>query len=311
MGAPKTSLDQWQCFLAVVDQGSYAKAAESLHKSQSAVSYAIQKLEQQLGIPVFAIQGRKAELTPPGRQLYHRGRALLDEALRLENAARAAAAGWEAELRLVVDTLFPQEAVLDTLATLSQECPDTRVECIETVLSGAEEALLEHRCDLAITGVVPPGFMGDQLLRVRFVAVAHRDHPLHRLERPVSYEDLRLHRQLVVRDSGQRRRRDSGWLDAPRRLTVSRMDLSVKAAARGLGFAWLPDLAIRRELDSGLLKPLPLVEGGERYADLYLIFPNRDLAGPAASRCEALLKETLRRFEEDTAPPNSAGSNST
>jgi DNA-binding transcriptional LysR family regulator len=295
MGSPKASLDQWQCFLAVVDEGSYARAAEHLHKSQSAVSYAIQKLEQQLGIRVFAIRGRKAELTPVGRQLYQRGRALLNEALRLEEAARAAAAGWEAELRMVVDTLFPQDALLDTLAAMAETCPATRVECLETVLSGAEEALLERRCDLAITGVVPAGFMGDLLLRVRFVAVALRDHPLLKLNRALSFQDLRQHRQLVVRDSGQRRRRDSGWLEAPQRLTVSRMDLSARAVARGLGFAWLPDLAIRRELASGLLQPLPLAEGGERFVDLYLIFPNRDLAGSAARQCESLLREKLAK----------------
>ncbi len=290
MSGPRTSLDQWQCFLAVVDEGSYARAAEALHKSQSAVSYAVQKLEEQLGVAVFEIRGRKAELTATGRQLYHRGRALLEEARQLEGAARIAAAGWESELRLVVDALFPFDILLDALAGLADESPETRVECTEAVLSGVEEALLEQRCDLAITGIVPPGFLGDLLMRVRFVAVAHRDHPLHGLGRPLDLQDLRHHRQLVVRDSGQRRRRDEGWLDAPRRLTLSRIDLSVRAVARGLGFAWLPENAVREQLDAGLLKPLPLVEGAERWASLFLIIPNRDLAGPAVLHCEQLLK---------------------
>lgn len=303
METPKTSLEQWQCLLAVVDQGSYARAAETLHKSQSSVSYAIQKLEQRLGIPIFTIRGRKAELTATGRQLYHRSRALLDEALRLEGAARTAAAGWEAELRIVVDALFPQDILLDTLAELAESCPNTRIECIETVLSGAEEALMERRCDLAITSLVPAGFMGDLLLRVRFVAVAHRDHPLIQQQRTLSYQDLRQHRQLVVRDSGQRHRRDSGWLEAPQRLTVSRMDLSARAVARGLGFAWLPDIVIRDELDSGLLQPLPLLEGGERFVDLFLIFPNRDMAGPAAKRCESLLIEMLEKADHSNLNP--------
>lgn len=303
METPKTSLEQWQCLLAVVDQGSYAKAAEALHKSQSSVSYAIQKLEQRLGIPVFTLQGRKAELTATGRQLYHRSRALLDEALSLEGAARTAAAGWEAELRIVVDTLFPQDILLDTLAELAENCPNTRIECIETVLSGAEEALMERRCDLAITGLVPAGFMGDLLMRVRFVAVAHRDHPLLQQRRTLGYQDLRQYRQLVVRDSGQRRRRDSGWLEAPQRLTVSRMDLSARAVAMGLGFAWLPDTVIRDELASGLLQPLPLTEGGERFVDLFLIFPNREIAGPAAKRCERLLIEALKETGQGELAP--------
>lgn len=302
MSGPRTSLDQWQCFLAVVDEGSYARAAELLHKSQSAVSYSVQKLEEQLGVAVFEIRGRKAELTATGRQLYHRGRSLLEEARQMEAAARVAAAGWESELRLVVDVLFPTDVLLDALGVLTQEAPETRIECVEAVLSGVEEALLEQRCDLAITGIIPQGFLGDLLMRVRFVAVARHDHPLHQLNRPLRLQDLRRYRQLVVRDSGQRRRRDEGWLDAPQRLTVSNMDMSARAVARGLGFAWLPDIVIRDQLASGELKPLPLLEGAERWSDLFLIVPNRDLAGPAVLRCEELLLEHLRSAYNDGLP---------
>jgi DNA-binding transcriptional LysR family regulator len=297
MNGPRTSLEQWHCFLAVVDEGSYARAAEVLHKSQSAVTYTIQKMEEQLGVRVFEIRGRKAELTEAGQMLYRRGRSLIDEALRLEKSAKSVAAGWEPQLRIVCDTLFPSAVMLDCLDDLSGHCPDTRIECIESVLSGAEEALLERRCDVAITGIVPPGFLGDHLLRVKFMAVARRDHPLHQLGRDLDYRDLRPFRQIVVRDSGVRRQRDSGWLDAVQRLTVSRMETSINAVARGLGFAWLPTVAMREELASGLIKPLPMIEGGERNADLFLILPNRDLAGAAALRCEAFIKAAVANLE--------------
>lgn len=290
MRGPRTSLDQWHCFLAVVDEGSYAKAAETLHKSQSAVTYAIQKLEEQLGVSVFEIRGRKAELTESGQMLYRRGRSLIDEALRLEGAAHAVSAGVEPQLRIVSDTLFPRSIMLDCLADLTEQFPDTRIECLETVLSGAEEALLERRCDIALTGIVPPGFLGDHLLQVRFVAVAARTHPLHQLGRQLDYRDLRPYRQLVVRDSGQRRQRDAGWLDAAQRLTVSRIDMSVCAVRRGIGFAWLPEVAMQEELASGELLPLPMAEGGERFADLFIVVPERDNAGPATRRCEDFLK---------------------
>lgn len=299
MRGPRTNLDQWHCFLAVVDEGSYARAAEALHKSQSAVTYAIQKLEEQLGIAIFEIRGRKAELTEAGQVMYRRGRTLLDEAMRLENSAKSIAAGWEPQLRIVSDALFPANIMLDCLETLSRDCPDTRIECVETVLSGAEEALLEQRCDLAITGVVPPGFLGSPLLRVRFIAVAHRDHALHQLQRELDFQDLRPFRQIVVRDSGQRKRRDSGWLEAAQRLTVSRMDMSVNAVARGLGFAWLPEVFVRRELSSRELLPLPLRVGGERFAELFLILPDRDAAGPAALRAEQVLIEAAASLSCD------------
>jgi DNA-binding transcriptional LysR family regulator len=296
MAAARTTLDQWHCFLAVVDEGSYARAADALHKSQSAVTYAVQKLEEQLNVPVFEIKGRKAVLTEAGQSLYRRGRGLIDEAMRLEKSAASAAAGWEPQLRIVADALFPSAAMLDCLKRLAEECPDTRLECIETVLSGAEEALLERRCDIAITGIVPPGFLGDHLMRVRFNAVAHRDHPLHQLDRVLDFRDLRPFRQLVVRDSGARKPRDSGWLDAAQRLTVSRIDLSVQAVSEGIGFAWLPDIAMQKELAEGILKPLPMAEGGERFADLFIVMPDRELAGPAALRGEVLIRAAAKQL---------------
>ena len=85
--APTISLDQWRALIAVVDAGGYAQAAEVLHKSQSAVTYAVQKIESQLELKAFEIQGRKAILTPTGQMLYRRALALVGEARDLEQAA--------------------------------------------------------------------------------------------------------------------------------------------------------------------------------------------------------------------------------
>src|ERR1700731_4914974 len=107
VATPRISLEQWRSLLAVVDAGGYAQAAEALHKSQSAVTYAVQKMESLLGVKVFEVVGRKAHLTPTGEVLYRRAKALLDEAGALEGAAGSLAAGWEAELRLGGGIIFP------------------------------------------------------------------------------------------------------------------------------------------------------------------------------------------------------------
>src|SRR5690606_12468043 len=84
---PKVSLDQWRALLAVIDAGGYAKAAEMLNKSQSAVSYAIQQLETLLGVAVFELQGRRAVPTPVGDALYRRARVLLEQARSEEHTS--------------------------------------------------------------------------------------------------------------------------------------------------------------------------------------------------------------------------------
>src|SRR3954470_10796597 len=139
---PRIALEQWRTLIAVVDAGGYAQAAETLHKSQSAVTYAVQKLEAVLDVKAFEIQGRKAVLTPTGQLLYRRARALLDEAGGLEKAARSLSAGWEPEIRIAVEVLFPTWLILECLDRFAKEAPDTRIELIESVISGPQEALL-------------------------------------------------------------------------------------------------------------------------------------------------------------------------
>jgi DNA-binding transcriptional LysR family regulator len=284
------TLEQWRALLAVVDEGGYAAAAEALNKSQSAISYAVQKLESGLGVRVFALAGRRAVLTPAGELLCRRARLLVAEAAELEKVAARLEQRFEAEIHVAVEAIFPTWLMLDCLAELAQDFPDTRVQLYETVLTGTEEALLERRVDLAISGRVPVGFLGDAVMRTRFVPVAAPSHPLHQLGRQLTYQDLRGHRQLVIRDSGARRI-DAGWLGSEQRWTLSNFASSIRAACQGMGFAWYPEDKIAAELARGELTVLPMREGGERFAELYLIYTDRDYAGPASRQ----LGEILRR----------------
>lgn len=281
-------LPQWQAALSVVDCGGFAQAAESLGKSQSSVSYAVRRLEDQLGMRIFRQQGRRAVPTANGLILLQRARHLLAQADALESAARELAQGRESVLRLAIDGLFPGWLLLQVLTQFDQLQLTTRIEVLESVLSGTDEALMRREADLVITPRVPQGFTGEPLMQVRFVAVAAPEHPLHTLQRPIDWADLRRHRQLVVRDSGSRRD-DAGWLDAEQRWTFSHPDRSVQAACAGLGFAWYPELLIREPLAQGRLIPLPLAEGRHRHAMLYRVLARPDTLGPSCRQLVELL----------------------
>jgi len=296
MSTPKITLDQWAALVAVVEEGGYAQASQRLHRTQSTVTYTIQKLEDLLDLKVFEIRGRRAVLTPAGEVLFRRGKSLVDDAARLERSAASLAEGWEPELRLAVDMIFPTWLLLRALAEFGDEHPEVRIELIEAVLGGAEEALLEGRVDFVIGSHVPGGFIGDPLMQVRFVCAASPAHPLHRLNRPLTLDDLRQHRHLVVRDSGARRSRSGGWLNE-KRWTVSNKATSIRAACMGLGFAWYAEENIREELEAGTLKRLPLTEGAERYAALYLVYADRAAAGPGVRRLVEIIRGKVAALE--------------
>ena len=306
MSQPKITLDQWAALIAVVEAGGYAQASRRLHRTQSTVTYTIQKLEDLLGLKVFEIQGRKAVLTEAGQVLYRRGKGLVDSASQLERAAAELSRGWEPEIRLAVDTIFPTWLLLECLAEFGAEHPGTLIELNETVLGGTDESLTDGSADFVIGSLVPGGFLGDPLMQVRFVCAAAPTHPLHALGRPLTLEDLRQHRHLVVRDSGARRSRSGGWLNE-QRWTVSSKATSIRAACMGLGYAWYAEESIREELQSGALKRLPLVEGAERYVALYLIYADRDTAGPGVKR----LTEIVRRKVAETCERDAATVNPT
>ncbi|WP_120995734.1 LysR family transcriptional regulator [Stutzerimonas urumqiensis] len=290
MKAPRVTLDQWRTLQAVVDCGGFAQAAEALHRSQSSVSYAMARLQEQLGVPLLRIDGRKAVLTEAGEVLLRRSRQLISQASQLEDLAHRMEQGWEAEVRLVVDAAYPNAKLIRALKAFMPQSQGCRVLLREEVLSGAEEVLTEGTADLAISGLDITGYLGTELGPVEFVAVAHAGHALHQLQRKLSVQDLQSQMQIVVRDSGQRSPRDSGWLGAEQRWTVGSLATSVKFVCSGLGFAWLPRHMIARELEEGVLRPLPLIQGGTR-RPLFYLYTNKDKPlGPAARILSELIK---------------------
>ncbi|HCV77085.1 MAG TPA: LysR family transcriptional regulator, partial [Pseudomonas sp.] len=101
MKTPRVSLDQWRTLQAVVDHGGYAQAAEVLHRSQSSVSYTVARMQEQLGVPLLRLEGRRAVLTDAGAVLLRRSRRLVQQASQLEELAYHMEQGWESEVRLV------------------------------------------------------------------------------------------------------------------------------------------------------------------------------------------------------------------
>jgi DNA-binding transcriptional LysR family regulator len=280
--------------VSVVESGGYAKAGERLNKSQSTLTYGIQKIESLLGVKLFGIQGRKAVLTPAGELLYRRGKVLIEEAERLERAAGSLGKGAEPEIRIAAEIVFPTWLLLKCLAEFSAAHPDTHLELYETALGGTDEALAAGRVELAIDSTIPPGFVGDVLMPLRAICVAAPSHPLHALGRPLALEDLRPHRHVVIRDSGEQRVRSGGWLNE-RRWTVSAKATSIHAVAMGMGYAWYPEDWIREELERGALKPLPLREGAEKAGTLYLVFADRAAAGPGTLELARIIREAVAR----------------
>ncbi len=290
MNPPKVSLDQWRALQAVVDHGGFAQAAEMLHRSQSSVSYAVNRLQALLGIKLLHIEGRKAVLSEAGKVLLQRSRQLVADASLLEQQARHLEQGWEAKIRLAVEAAYPTGLLMQALKLFEPLSKNTQIRLQEVVLSGAEEILLAGEADLVICPYVPQGFLGEELIQVEFIAVAHPDHPLHQLGRELTTHDLNRETHVIVSDSGSKGI-DSGWISDTRRWAVNSPESAIKLICNGLGYGWLPLRAIEQQLGNRQLKPLPLSQGQRRSEALYLVYADLDQVGPATQQLANILKQ--------------------
>src|SRR5688572_24870359 len=165
----RISLDSLLVIDAIERKGSFAAAAHELHRVPSAVTYAVQKLEEDLDVLLFDRRGHRAALTAAGRELLNEGRHILRAAGELEAHVKRVATGWEAELRIAFDDIIPTGAILQVAQRFHQQDCGTRLRINEEVFGGCWDALASGRVDLIIgaPGEGPAGggyttrFLGD------------------------------------------------------------------------------------------------------------------------------------------------------
>lgn len=266
------SLKQWRILHAVIDCDGFAEAAKSLHLSQSAVSYTIAKLQDQLGVQLLKIEGRKAILTTEGRALLERSRHVLKQAVELENFAKNMEQGWVGDVRLVVDHNFPSHILMSALRKFTTlGCGQPCVQLSEVAAPQTEEILRKHAVDLVISERVPLGFLGEPLIEVEYIPVARPDHPLACLDRELTAADLARHVQIGIGYANDLEGSGTGGAEYMYRWNMSSFDTVVQAVCEGLGYAWLPTHRIQQWLSDERLIRLPLAGRNEHRAVLYLI----------------------------------------
>ncbi|MFP4616149.1 MAG: LysR substrate-binding domain-containing protein [Thiohalorhabdus sp.] len=257
------TLEALQVLDAIDRKGSFSAAAAELHRVPSAVTYTVQRLEEGLGVSLFDRRGHRPVLTEAGRLVLEQGRPILDAAQDLEATAQRVATGWEAELRIAVDALFPVAGLFPLVERFYAEQPGVQVRLGREALAGAWEALLDGRADLVVgaTGDGPSGreYAVRPLGEVGLVPVAAPALPLADLDRTLTPEDLRPYRVVTVADSARERpERSTGLRSGQPALTVPDQESKVAALLRGLGVGHLARHAAAPHLRAGALRELRL-----------------------------------------------------
>ena len=266
-----TTLDAWEILQTVVQLGGFAPAAKKLNRSQSTISYAIGRLQEQLGVRLFEMHGRKAQLTEAGRALLADAEPHLAGFHEIEQRTRVMASGGASEVRISVDSLFPNDRLFAALATFSRTYPHVRLRLRQGTFLSADTEFSLHNAQICVTGLVAREILVKQILAIEMIAVARRDHPLHSIRRKLSRSDLIRHTLVTIESAASGSLKQQPRLPAQRALPVSTIDSAIAAVRSGLCFGWLPRYRIQSELDRGDTVALPLPVGKTRDVRLHLV----------------------------------------
>src|ERR671929_349949 len=141
-------IDQLRTFVAIADTGSFTRAAEVVHKTQSAVSMQMKRLEERIGRPIFARDGRASKLTEDGERLLDYARRIVK--LNVEAVAAFSDAELRGRVRLGVPDDYADRYLPEIMARFSRAYPGVELSVIcepSIELIGRIEA---NELDLAI-----------------------------------------------------------------------------------------------------------------------------------------------------------------
>lgn len=243
---------------AIDRRGSFAAAADELGRVPSALSYTMQKLEEELDVMLFDRSGHRTKFTNVGRMLLERGRVLLEAADKLTTDAEALARGWETHLVIVCEALSPASLLFPLIDKLARKA-NTQVSLMTEVLAGAWERLEQGRADIVIAPDMHFRTSSEvnsrRLYQITSVYVAHPDHPIHQEPEPLSEVTRVKYRGIAMADTARERPvLTVQLLDKQQRLTVSTIEDKHRALLAGLGVATMPYSLVEQDIAQGRLR---------------------------------------------------------
>jgi DNA-binding transcriptional LysR family regulator len=296
------TIDQLRVFYQVAETGSFSAAARASHRAQSAITYAVQKLEEQLGTELFDRGGYRPVLNEAGRALLPRATRILEELAAFKSQARSIAGGVEPELSLVVDPLFPAPAVVEALAQFQREYPAVQLRVQVEALGAAVQAVVDGSADLGIAlqfAADAADLHTTPMGEIELVPVAAPSHPLARHKGRIPPQALRDELQLVLTDRSELTRGKDFSVFSVKTWRLADLGARHELLRAGLGWGSMPrhmiaeDLAARRLVKLDVRRP----DGSTKLPRPGVVLARRKdrTLGPAGTWLAARLASAGRR----------------
>ena len=293
------TLDQLLALDAIARTGTFAGAADELHKVPSAISYLVQGLESATDVDLFDRSRRKAVLTKAGQRILESSREVIERARALERVASELSGGWEAELHVIVDGALPIAPITACLRRFADpEIPT----CLRVDIE-YQEGVIDHFIAAPADVALYLGFGSEEQAKpydltplpdLDLVLVAAPDHAL--ANQPFTDAARAGHAELVVRDSSPRFSERAKAAFSGSRNLVYLADFHSKRIALldAAGYGWIPKHFVEQDLNEGRLVILDPEMRRWTYQPQIVVRENQPLG-----RAGQLFVDTLRSTLEE------------
>lgn len=271
-------LDGISVFVDVVETGGFARAAERLALSRSAVGKSIARLEERLGVRLFHRTTRSQSLTEDGHIYYERCLRVLEEIRSAEAMLESGRREVAGKLKVTMPVLFGRYCVEPVLLELAQK--HEKLE-LDLRFSDAVADLIGEGYDLAIRNRSPGGGSGLQTRKIAVQSKVFCASPSYLSAKgiPATPEELAGHDILMHSWNGQHlpwiyRNLDGSYSEAPVswRLQFDNVEAVMDAALRGLGVAWVPSWLVRSRIETGQIVQI-LSDYPSQPLETYAVWP--------------------------------------
>ena len=254
-----------QAFIAIAERGSFGRAADDLHITQTALSRRMQNLESFLGVKLVERTTRSVALTPIGQNFLPQARRLLADLGMALVEIRETGKSLRGDVTIACVPTVGVHYLPRIVQQYAALHPDNRIKILDHASSGVAAAVLQRAAEFGINmqGAAHPELRSVPLLRDRFVLVCRDDHPLAGRKR-LPWKQLEPHTLILAgAESGNRPLLDLALERQEIRLRsfyeVQRSSTAVGMVAEGVGVTVVPGLAVQKGAYARL-RVVPLVD---------------------------------------------------
>lgn len=258
----KLNIDQIRYVDAIVREGSYRKASESLYISQPAISASIKRLEEELNIEIFDKDSYRARLTTDGNFFYQKAKKVIEEFSNLEEYGKSLKKGIEPEIKIAIDAVFDISKILKKINNVISNYCDTKLTVEVDYMENVADYIIYKDFDLIICPSDSVNHLELELEKI-FIESINMFHVISpecylvKEKEVITREELEKLPQVIIRTGGQG---SSGIISNTRKWYVNDFYLKKLIIMEGIAYGMLPDNFIEPELKSGKLIPLEKYE---------------------------------------------------